>query len=87
MAVLFSPDTELSPDKILLYYKLRFQIEFIFRDAKQFTGLCDCQSRKQARLDFHFNASLAALNLAKLDMKPSQEKVSYNLFPHSGQNL
>jgi hypothetical protein len=34
----------------------------------KFTNLRDCQSRKQTRLDFHFNASLAALNLAKLDM-------------------
>jgi Transposase DDE domain len=83
MAVLFSTDTELSSDKILLYYKLRFQIEFIFRDAKQFTGLCDCQSRKQARLDFHFNASLAALNLAKLDMKLSQETDSPIVLPLS----
>jgi hypothetical protein len=46
MAVIFSTDTELDPDKILLYYKLRFQIEFIFRDAKQFTGLCDCHLLK-----------------------------------------
>jgi hypothetical protein len=83
MAVLFSTDTGLSPDQILLYYKLRFQIEFIFRDAKQFTGLCDCQSRKQARLDFHFNASLAALNLAKLDMKLSQETDSPIVLPLS----
>lgn len=38
-----------------------------FRDAKQFTGLCDAQTRNPRRLDFHFhfNASLTALNLAK----------------------
>jgi hypothetical protein len=83
MAILFSTDTELAPEKILLYYKLRFQIEFVFRDAKQFTGLCDCQSRKQARLNFHFNASLTALNLAKLDMKPSQEINSPMVLPLS----
>ncbi len=41
--------------------------EFIFRDAKQFTGLGHCQARGQASLDFHFNASLTALNLAKMD--------------------
>lgn len=66
-ALLFSTDTELDPEKLYRYYKARFQIEFLFRDAKQFTGLTDCQARNQASLDFHFNASLTALNLAKVD--------------------
>ena len=66
-AILFSTDTTLDAEKIYQYYKARYQIEFIFRDAKQFTGLCDCQARDQARLDFHFNASLTTLNLAKLE--------------------
>ena len=61
-AILFSTDTELEAYQIYCYYKARFQIEFIFRDAKQFTGLCDCQARAQEKLDFHFNASLTALN-------------------------
>lgn len=43
------------------------KIEFIFRDAKQFTGLSDCQSVNSQRLDFHFNASLVALKLAKYE--------------------
>jgi hypothetical protein len=46
-------------------YKARFSSEFIFRETKQFTGLSDCQARHLLRLDFHFNASLIALNLAK----------------------
>ena len=37
--LLFSTDLDLSAEKILKFYKLRFQIEFLFRDAKQFTGL------------------------------------------------
>jgi len=48
------------------YYQLRFQIEFLFRDAKQFAGLNHCQARNQHKLDFHFNMSLAAVNLAKV---------------------
>lgn len=67
VALLFSTDTKLSAESIYAYYKARFQIEFIFRHAKQFTGLCDCQSRKESSLDFHFNVSLAALNIAKYD--------------------
>jgi len=66
-ALLFSTDTELDAETIYRYYKARFQIEFIFRDAKQFTGLNDCQARRQDSLNFHFNASLTALNLAKVD--------------------
>jgi len=66
-ALLFSTDFELDAQTIYRYYKARFQIEFIFRDAKQFTGLNDCQARCQQSLDFHFNASLTALNLAKVD--------------------
>ena len=45
----------------------RFQIEFLFRDSKQFTGLLDCQARAESTLDFHFNASLATLNLVRAE--------------------
>ncbi|MDR3549859.1 MAG: transposase [Candidatus Babeliales bacterium] len=65
-AFLFSTDTEMEAIQIYQYYVARFQIEFIFRDAKGFTGLTDCQSRDARRLHYHFNASLVALNLAKL---------------------
>ena len=53
--LLFSTDLNLSAEKILKFYKLRFQIEFLFRDAKQFTGLSDCQARDELSLNFHFN--------------------------------
>lgn len=71
--ILFSTDEELDAWKVYQYYKLRFQIEFLFRDAKQFTGLCDCQARDQKRLNFHFNASLTTLNLAKAELTLNQE--------------
>lgn len=66
-AVLFCTHLELDAYSVYLYYKSRFQIEFLFRDSKQFTGLADCQARDLTKLDFHFNASLTALNLAKWD--------------------
>src|SRR2546430_17692713 len=44
-------------------------MEFLFRDDKQFTGLCDSQARTQAKLDFHFNASLTAVTLATLEAR------------------
>ncbi len=39
--VLFSTDSALSPAQLADYYALRFQIEFNFRDAKQYFGLED----------------------------------------------
>ena len=83
VALLFSTDTEIDPIRLYEYYKSRFQIEFIFRDAKQFTGLCDCQSRQQRSLDFHFNASLATLNIAKLEHQKTQSDTGEDLQPQS----
>ena len=65
-AVLFSTDVNLEPQRLYRYDKARFQIEFLFRDAKQFAGLSDCQARSKATFDFHFNASLSAVTFAKL---------------------
>ena len=74
--VLGSPDPELNGHKLIDLYAARFQIEFLFRDSKQFTGLLDCQARAASALDFHCNASLATLNLvraADLCMPQDQE--------------
>ena len=68
-AVLFSTDIDLAAARLYRYYKARFQIEFLFRDAKQFTGLTDCQARSQAKLAFHFNMSLLAVTCAKLEAR------------------
>jgi hypothetical protein len=60
-------------------YRLRFQIEFLYRDTKQFTGLNHCEGSK---LNSHWNMSLTAINLAKMvhwiprkDEKPNGEIV------------
>jgi hypothetical protein len=66
-ALLFSTDTTLPAEEIYRYYTARFQIEFLFRDAKQFTGLADFQTRSEERIAFHVNASLTALNFLKLE--------------------
>src|SRR5215510_1841084 len=65
--VLGSTDPELNGHKLVELYAARFQIEFLFRDSKQFTGLLDCQARAESALDFHFNASLATLNLVRAE--------------------
>ena len=68
-AVRFSTDVDLNALRLSRYYKARFQIEFLFRAAKQFAGLSDCQARSKAKLDFHFNASLSAVTFAKLEAR------------------
>jgi len=75
-ALLFSTDTTLDARTIYFHYKARFQIEFLFRDAKQFTGLSDCQARSQEKLATHFNLSLMALNLAKLEQGAANDPQS-----------
>jgi hypothetical protein len=67
---------ELTPPGAAEFVICDYTIEFLFRDSKQFTGLLDCQARAAAALDFHFNASLATLNLVRaedLGMQPGQE--------------
>lgn len=68
----FSTDLKMEAVKIVRYYRSRFQIEFLYRDAKQFCGLTSCQGRSKNKLDFHFNAALTAINLAKIDWINSQ---------------
>lgn len=62
----FSTDLNLGARTLLEYYQTRFQIEFVYRDGKQFTGLHDCQARSENKLHFHFNTSLTAVNIAKI---------------------
>jgi len=65
--ILFSTDVNLDALTLVCYYKARFQIEFVFRDAKQFTGLTDCQACSKEAIHTQINASLTALNLMKLE--------------------
>ncbi len=82
--ILASTDVGQSAQEVVSYYRLRFQVEFLFRDAKQFAGLCHCQGRSEAKLDFHFNMSLAAVNLARLEM--AALGVSFNSYVRRAYN-
>lgn len=63
--IFFSTDLSMSASDIFLIYHSRFQIEFLYRDAKQNTGLEDWQSIDADRLNFGYNASLTAVNIAR----------------------
>jgi hypothetical protein len=62
----FSTDPQLDGAKLWKCYKLRFQIEFLYRDAKQHIRLTHCQARSKEKIHFHVNASLTAVSLAKV---------------------
>ena len=65
----FSTDVIQNAQDVLDFYRTRFQLEFCFRDAKQHAGITNCQSTDFRKLAFHFNASLAAIKLAKAACK------------------
>lgn len=65
----FSTDEGMDGRDVVEYYTTRFQEEFCFRDAKQFLGLTDCQARDKRKLEFAFNSSFTALNVAKIMCK------------------
>jgi Transposase DDE domain. len=64
--LLFSTDTGQAPIDVIDIYHTRFQMEFGFRDAKQFAGLENSQARSTNKLDFHFNTALTTVNIAKV---------------------
>jgi putative transposase len=64
--ILFSTDLEQKYEKIIDYYSLRFQIEFNFRDAKQFFGLEDFMNIKKRRIHNFANLSMFMNNLSFL---------------------
>lgn len=64
--IYFSTDLNQDWKDILKMYIQRFQIEFLYRDAKQFTGLNDCEARSINKLNFHWNMSLTTVNIAKI---------------------
>ena len=63
--IYFSTDKDMTGNRVLKIYKMHFQIEFLYRDAKQFVGMEHCQSRQEKTLDTHFNTALTTLNIAK----------------------
>jgi putative transposase len=61
---LFSSDLQLAYDQLIDYYSLRFQIEFNFRDAKQFWGLEDFMNIKANAVTNAASLSLFMVNFA-----------------------
>lgn len=64
--ILCSTDLQLAPDKITDYYSLRFQIEFNFRDAKQYWGLDDFMNVKEVAVTNAANLSFFMVNFSTI---------------------
>jgi putative transposase len=63
--ILFSSDLDLPYAKLIDYYKLRFQIEFNFRDAKQYWGLEDFMNVKELPVTNAANLAFFMVNLSQ----------------------
>ena len=61
----FSTELQMAGSDILEAYRARYQMEFNFRDGKQYAGLEHCQARSKNKIYFHVNASLTATSIAK----------------------
>jgi len=80
--IIISTDTEMDAMTMCRYYGLRFQVEFLIRDAKQHAGLEDCQARSKQKLHTHFNVALTAVSIAKAAYwlaLPKDERGSFSM--------
>jgi hypothetical protein len=71
--ILFSSDLELSYDKLIDYYSLRFQIEFNFRDAKQYWGLEDFMNVTPTAVTNAANLALFMVDVSQVLMCEYQQ--------------
>lgn len=72
--VLFSSDLELGYEHMIDYYRLRFQLEFNFRDAKQYWGLEDFMSVKERPVYNSANLALFMVNLSHALIRPMRDQ-------------
>jgi len=80
--IIIGTDTEMDALTLCKYSGLRFQIEFLIRDAKQYAGLEDCQARDEPKLNYHFNLALTVVSVAKVAYHlsvPLDQRTSFSM--------
>jgi putative transposase len=78
--ILFSTDLELADDKLIKFYRLRFQIEFNFRDSKQYWGLEDFMNVKETAVTNAANLSFFMVNFSEALLQPfRQQQPDYSI--------
>jgi putative transposase len=68
--VLFSSDLTLGYAQLIDYYRLRFQLEFNFRDAKQYWGLEDFMSVNEKPVYNSANLAMFMVNVSQALIRP-----------------
>jgi putative transposase len=71
--ILFSSDLGLGYETLIDDYRLRFQIEFNFRDAKQYWGLEDFMVVKPTPVYNSANLAMLMITLSHVLMRPVRE--------------
>jgi putative transposase len=74
--VLFSSDLTLRYDLLIDYYRLRFQLEFNFRDAKQYWGLEDFMNVNARPVYNGANLAMFMVNVSHALMRPMRAQWS-----------
>lgn len=72
--ILFSSDLALTYQQIIDYYQLRFQLEFNFRDAKQYWGLDDFMTVKPQSVTTSANLAMFMPNVAQALRRTLQQQ-------------
>jgi putative transposase len=73
-AVLFTSDLNLGYELLIDYYRLRFQLEFNFRDAKQYWGLEDFMSVKERPVYNSANLAMFMVNVSHVLIRPMRDQ-------------
>lgn len=76
--VLFSSDLSLNWNDLIEYYHIRFQIEFNFRDAKQYWGLEDFMNVNHIPVYNGANLSMFMVNVSKALLRQYEGSFSVN---------
>ena len=71
--VLFSSDPDLAYERMIDYYRLRFQLEFNFRDAQQYWGLEDFRVVNPTPVYNSANLAMLMVNLSQVLMRPFRQ--------------
>lgn len=82
MNILFSNDLNLDAKTLFDYYSLRFQIEFDFRDAKQYFGLSDFKNYKEKNITSFVNLSFTMTLVVKkilADVRKEEGKEKFSI--------
>jgi hypothetical protein len=72
--VLFSSDLNLEYESLIDYYRLRFQLEFNFRDAKQYWGLEDFMNVKERPVYNSANLAMFMVNISHALIRPIRDQ-------------